>query len=208
MPKPRNLLFDLGGVIMDIRKERCIEAFERLGLRNASAYFGDYSQQGPFLALERGDITIDEFHGALRRDLPADVADQAIDHAFCQFLIGIPIHRLRELEKLKRHFNVALLSNTNPIMWNSTIRHEFEKDGRDVDHYFPGGIVTSFEAKALKPEAEIFSYTAKKLNIVPEETLFLDDSQANLDAASQLGFNTLLVPTDTEFPTLLEAVLN
>lgn len=192
---------------MDIRKENCIEAFRRLGLRNATSYFGDYSQNGPFLALERGDISIAEFHSILRKDLPEGVSDAEIDNAFCQFLVGIPRHRLGELEQLARRFNVCLLSNTNPIMWHSTIRHEFEQDGKTIKHYFPGGMVTSFEANALKPEPKIFEYTVSRLGIRPEETLFLDDSQLNLDAAAKLGFNTALVPTDTEFSDILKRVL-
>ena len=207
MMEIKNLLFDLGGVVMDIRKENCVEAFRQLGLRNASSYFGDYSQQGPFLALERGDITEAEFHAELRKDLPEGVGDSAIDEAFCKFLVGVPPRRLDELEALGKRFNVCLLSNTNPIMWHSTIRHEFEKKGFNMEHYFPGGMVTSFEAKAVKPDPKIFEFTIKKLGIRPEETLFLDDSQANLDSAAKLGFHTALVPTDTEFIEVLHKTL-
>ena len=198
----KNLLFDLGGVIMDIRKERCVEAFEALGLKDASGYFGEFSQQGPFMALERGDISVAEFHEALRPNLPAGTSDQAIDAAFCRFLIGIPAHRLRALEELKAKYNVYLLSNTNPIMWDSTIRTEFEKDGHDREYYFDG-MVTSFEANSLKPEEKIFRYTADTLGIDPAETLFFDDSQANLDAAAKLGFKTALVAPGTEFVDIL-----
>ena len=200
----KNLLFDLGGVIMDIRKENCIEAFRRLGLMNASSCFGDYSQHGPFMALERGDISTDLFHAELHKDLPEGVSDAEIDEAFCRFLVGIPPRRLDELEALGKNYNMCLLSNTNPIMWHSAIRHDFEQKGHDIDYYFPGGTVTSFEANALKPEPAIFEYTVQKLDIVPEETLFLDDSVMNLEAAAALGFKTLHVPTDTEFYDLLK----
>lgn len=207
MDNIKNLLFDLGGVIMDIRKENCVAAFERLGLRNASTYFGDYSQHGPFLALERGDISVGQFHEALRKDLPPHVSDEQIDDAFCQFLIGIPPRRLHELEKLRLKYNLCLLSNTNPIMWHSTIRKEFEKEGKNIDYYFPGGIVTSFEANSLKPEAKIFEYAVEKLGIEPARTLFLDDSVINLEASEKLGFNTAHVPTDSEFSDILSKIL-
>lgn len=204
MEQIKNLLFDLGGVIMDIKKENCVAAFERLGLKDASSYFGDFSQHGIFMQLERGDITVDEFHRQMHALLPAEVTDRQIDDAFCKFLVGIPAHRLAELEALGRDYNICLLSNTNPVMWNSTIKAEFEKEGKDINHYFPGGMVTSFEANALKPEAKIFRFTAEKLGIKPEETLFLDDSQANLDGAAKLGFRTALVPTDTGFYEILK----
>ena len=58
-------MFDLGGVIMDIEKERCVAAFDRLGLRDAASFFGEYSQKGPFLRLEEGTMTVDDFHQAM-----------------------------------------------------------------------------------------------------------------------------------------------
>lgn len=201
-----NLLFDLGGVIMDIRKENCIAAFEKLGLRDAASYFGEYSQQGPFMLLERGDMSVDDFHAALRPNLPAGVTDSQIDEAFCKFLIGIPVSRLKALRELRRRYPVYLLSNTNPIMWNSTIRTEFEKEGRTREDYFDG-MITSFEAHSLKPDPAIFAYTAEKLGIDPADTLFLDDSQTNLDAAGRLGFRTALVTPDKDFSEILAAIL-
>ncbi len=202
----KNLLFDLGGVIMDIEKERCVAAFEELGLRDARSYFGDFSQQGPFMRLEQGTISPDEFHAALRTGLPEGVSDEAIDRAFCKFLIGIPAHRLDELRRLRRSYRVYMLSNTNPIMWKSKIRDDFGQQGLTREDYFDG-IVTSFEAKALKPDRAIFDYACRKLGIRPEETLFIDDSQANLDAAAALGFRTALAAPHTEFIQVITPIL-
>ena len=189
----KNLLFDLGGVIMDIRREDCVAAFSRLGLKNANDYFGEYRQRGVFMKLESGEIGPDEFHAELRRALPSGVSDEQIDEALCCFLTGIPRYRLDMLEALGKKFNVALLSNTNKIMWDRTIRTEFEKAGRNREFYFPGGIVTSFEARSMKPDAKIFEYAVEKLGIKPEETVFYDDSQANVDAAARMGFHTVHV---------------
>lgn len=200
----RNLLFDLGGVIMDIEKDRCVDAFARLGLPDAPSYFGEYSQKGPFMLLEEGAITTDDFHSSLRADIGREVSDSEIDHAFCQFLIDIPAHRLAELRKLREHYRIYLLSNTNPIMWHSKIRDEFTKEGHEREDYFDG-MVTSFEALSLKPDEKIFRYAERHLGIAPDETIFLDDSQRNLDAAEKLGFHTLLVPPGSEFATLLAA---
>lgn len=202
----KNLLFDLGGVIMDIEKERCVAAFEELGLRDARSYFGDFSQQGPFMRLEQGTISPDEFHAALRTGLPKGVSDEDIDRAFCKFLIGIPAHRLDELRRLRRSYRVYMLSNTNPIMWKSKIRDDFGQQGLTREDYFDG-IVTSFEAKALKPDRAIFDYACRKLGIRPEETLFIDDSQANLDAAAALGFRTALAAPHTEFIQVITPIL-
>ena len=87
-------------------------------------------------------------------------------------------------------------------MWHSRIAEEFRQEGMEREDYFDG-IVTSFEARSIKPDAKIFHTVVETLGIKPEETLFLDDSQKNLDAASALGFRTLLVTPGSEFFELL-----
>lgn len=199
----KNLLFDLGGVIMDIEKDRCVEAFTRLGLPDAPSYFGVYSQQGPFMQLEEGEITAADFHRAMREAIGRpDVTDDDIDAAFCRFLIGIPVRRLADLRALRKRYRIYMLSNTNPIMWNSRIRTEFEQEGLTREDYFDG-IVTSYEAGAMKPDARIFRHVVGQLGIEPSETVFLDDSERNLTAAAALGFGTQLVRPGEEFMTLL-----
>lgn len=198
----KNLLFDLGGVIMDIEKDRCVRAFADLGLPDAASYFGEYSQKGPFMLIEEGAVSVDDFHRELRHDIGRTVKDDEIDKAFCRFLIGIPARRLADLRRLREHYGVYLLSNTNIIMWNSKIKDEFTHEGLQREDYFDG-IVTSFEARALKPDERIFRYAADTLGINPSETLFLDDSQRNLDAAATLGFHSLLVAPGSEFVDLL-----
>lgn len=201
----KNLLFDLGGVIMDICRLNCVASFERLGMKDADSFLGEYSQKGPFLQLEEGLITEAEFRTAVRTFIDGDVTDAQIDKAFCDFLVGIPVHRLAQLRELKKRYDIYMLSNTNPIMWHSRIAEEFRHEGMEREDYFEG-IVTSFEARSIKPDAKIFHTVVEKLGVKPEETLFLDDSQKNLDAAAQLGFHTLLVTPGSEFFELLKAI--
>ncbi|MDE6121586.1 MAG: HAD family phosphatase [Muribaculaceae bacterium] len=199
----RNLLFDLGGVIMDIERLNCVKAFQALGLKNAESFFGDYAQTGIFMALEDGSASVEEFHAALRAALPDGISDYQIDNALNRFLTGIPVERLQALRNLRRRgFGIYLLSNTNPIMWNSRIASEFAKEGLRREDYFDG-MVTSFEAKCAKPDSRIFEYTVEKLGIEPAETLFFDDSKANTDAAAALGFATAHVLPGTEFTDYL-----
>lgn len=190
----KDLLFDLGGVIMDIRRENCVKAFQELGMSDIGEFLGDYGQKGAFKLLEEGALTPDEFRAEIMKSCPGGTAGSQIDDAFNQFLVGIPAYRLEALAGLRRRYGVYLLSNTNKIMWDSRIAEEFRKiPGREMDSYFDG-TVTSFEARALKPSAEIFGYAVRKLGIVPEETLFLDDSQENIRAAVALGFHGAVVP--------------
>lgn len=194
----KNLLFDLGGVIMDIRRENCEQAFRELGMADIGDFLGDYGQKGPFAALEEGKITEEEFREEVRKHIPGDVTDEDIDKAFNRFLTGIPVKRLEELRKLRKNYKIYMLSNTNSIMWRQDIARYFRQEGLTVDDYFDG-IVTSFEAKCCKPAPGIFRYVVEKLGILPEETIFFDDSKSNVEAAAELGFLTCHVAPGMEF---------
>lgn len=183
---------------MDIDRFRAIRAFNSLGFTEAGDYLGDYRQEEPFAGLEGGTVTVEEFHSKLHSLMPASVTDEDIDRAFTRFLIGIPVERLHALRRLRSQYRVYILSNTNPIMWNGFIAREFAKDGHSLDYYVEGAI-TSFEARCMKPDRQIFDYTAKKLDIKPAETMFFDDSQANCEAARSLGWNVAHVPAHAEF---------
>lgn len=198
----KNLLFDLGGVIMDIRRENCEEAFRQLGMADIGEYLGDYGQKGPFAALEEGKISEEEFRAEVRRHIAREVSDEEIDRAFNRFLTGIPVMRLEELRKLRGKYKLYMLSNTNSIMWRQDIAEAFRQEGLTVDDYFDG-IVTSFEAKCCKPAPGIFNRVVEKFGIRPEETVFFDDSKANVEAAAKLGFATRHVAPGLEFYEIL-----
>ena len=194
----KNLLFDLGGVVMNIRRENCVRAFEALGMTDANNLLGEYEQAGVFAGVENGSLSAAEFRDEIRRVIGRDIADDEIDAAFCKFLTGIPEERLKALEDLHGRFGMYVVSNTNPIMWNSEIARQFSKLGHDINYYFDG-TVTSFEARAMKPDARIFEKVVADFGIRPDETLFFDDSKANCEAAEKLGFRTVHVAPGTEF---------
>lgn len=202
----QNLLFDLGGVIMNLDRMRCVRALEALGMPDATEMLGEYGQKGPFLALEKGEIDAEEFHRLLKPRFSRPVSDEEIDHALNLFLTGIPVSRLKALRELRRRYKVYLLSNTNPIMMDGYIAEQFRQEGREINDYFDG-IVTSYEAKCYKPDRAIFDYTCRQFGLQPEETLFFDDSQANVEAARKLGFNAALVAPGKEFTDILCEVI-
>lgn len=195
----QNLLFDLGGVIMDIRRENAVEALRGLGMENAGSFLGEYVQSGPFLDLESGKISAEEFRNEIRRYISGPVSDSEIDAAFTRFLVGIPEKRLQALTELNaKGYKLYMLSNTNPIMWNGEIASQFRKQGQDINYYFKG-IVTSFEAGCCKPDPRIFELALRKFGIKAGETLFLDDSEKNTEAAARLGFNVATIKPGEEF---------
>lgn len=192
-PLTRHLMFDLGGVIMDIDRQRCVDYFDALGMDNADDFFDAYTQKGPFLLLEAGQISPDEFRALMREKLPEGVTDEQIDHGLSLFLCGIPEERLNLLRRLRdAGHGVWLLSNTNPIMWHNDILPEFQKQGLDINAYFDG-TVTSFEAKVCKPDHVIYDYALAKFGINPAETTFFDDGPANVRAARECGMNSELI---------------
>lgn len=189
---------------MDIEHERAVKAFAELGMADADSFFDPYTQRGLFLQLEQGLISAEEFRNQVRPLFARPVSDEEMDRALNRFLVGIPVERLNRLKQLREQgHGVYLLSNTNPIMWNSYIAQEFEKLGGTVNDYFDG-IITSFEVKVCKPDPRIFQLAAEKFNINPAETTFYDDSAANCRAASELGFHTEHVTAENSFLKLTE----
>lgn len=203
MSKIKNLLFDLGGVVIDIERQRCVDSLTALGMTNANEMIGLYRQSGPFLQLEAGALSPAEFCNAMRATMPEGVTDAQIEQAICNFIIDIPTHRLVALRQLREKYGTYVLSNTNPIMFEGIIDKLFRKEGRQMSDYFDG-VTVSYRAKHNKPAPEIFEYAITTMGIRPEETLFLDDSQRNLDAAAKFGFATALVPEGGEFMDILK----
>lgn len=198
----KNLMFDLGGVIMKIERQRAVDALREIGLDDADEMLGEYGQHGIFLQLELGNVTPQQWRDELRRHISKEVTDRQIDRAFERFLVGIPVERLRELEELRRDYKIYMLSNTNKLMWEDVIDSEFRKDGHDMAYYFDG-VLPSFEEHCYKPDAEIFNRACQKFGIKPEDTIFFDDSLTNVEAAKALGFGGVHVVDERPFKSYL-----
>ena len=199
-----NIVFDLGGVIFNIDRDKCVSILEDLGLAGAARLLDLYCQSGDFLALEEGRISAGEFFDILRRDCAKpDVSDAELTDALCSFITSLPVHRLEALRKLRdTGKRVYALSNTNPIMYHTVIDRMFRVEGLSVLDYFDG-MILSFQEKVCKPAPAIFEILLRRHSLEPEKPLFLDDSQKNCEAARRCGINALLVPEDTEFTELL-----
>lgn len=188
----KNLLFDLGGVIVDLCPERAVKSFEDVGLADAGKLLDPYAQTGVFLQLEEGKITPEQFYERLRQHATRPVTDRELDEAFFSFIKGLPVRRLQALRQLRKRYKVYALSNTNRIMVDKMASRLFAQEGREMADYFDG-MVLSYEVGVCKPDAEIFRIAIRQLGILPEETLFFDDSQANVDVARKLGFKAVRV---------------
>ena len=188
----------MGGVLIDIEKQCCVDAFLKLGFENIEDYLGDFEQKGAFMQLEEGSISENQFYESIREEIP-NASNEEIAEAFNAFITGMCKGKLEMIEDLKsRGYRVLLLSNTNPIIFPYVCEKYFKSGDKDIDYYFDSTFL-SYELGATKPNPNIFRELIKRSGIMPEETLFIDDSQANLDSAAQFGFETYLAKQSTDF---------
>lgn len=195
-------MFDLGGVVIDLDRERCIHRLEELGITDAGSLLGLYRQEGPFLDLETGRITAAEFYDILRSKARPGTTDVELQDAFNAFLVDLPVRRLQALRKLRGKKRIFALSNTNPVMYNSWIARAFRAEGLTVNDYFEG-VVASFGEGCCKPDLRIFQILISRYGLEPGRTLFLDDSEANCRAAEDAGLKSLRVAEGSDFISLL-----
>lgn len=191
MKSIKNIIFDLGGVVIDLARENAVSALTELGVEDTERLLGEYAQQGEFLKLETGEITVAEFYDNLMPRCHKGTTCKEIQDAFNRFLVKLPIERLRELRALREAgYKVYMLSNTNPVMFDSWIDEAFRQEGLTVNDYFDG-IVTSYKEHVCKPDPRIFENIIRRYSLNGEETLFLDDSEANCESARKTGLHAL-----------------
>lgn len=191
--KIKNIIFDLGGVVIDIERNQAVLALESLGISDANALLGEYEQKGPFLLLESGKITAAQFYDHLIPLCRRDTNCTDVQDAFERFLIRLPMERLVAIRKLRdAGHRVFVLSNTNPIMFNHWIDLAFRQEGLTINDYFDG-IVVSYQERTCKPDPRIFSNLVRRYGLDPAETLMLDDSEANCESARSIGLQAIQV---------------
>lgn len=195
----KNIIFDFGCVLVDLNKQRCVEAFRNIGAESISAYVDECRQEDLFHDLETGNIGIGKFCDEVRRKAPACTADNdTICRAWNSLLGDIPERRLKKLLNLKDRYRLFVLSNTNPIHWQKAVNDYFTKDGMTVDEYFEK-VFLSYHMHMVKPDSEIFTRTLDEAGIKAEETLFIDDSEANCRSAAAEGITVMHVTDGDEW---------
>lgn len=197
-------MIDLGGVMIDLDRDRCVAAFEALGLAGADRMLGLYRQEEPFLSIETGRISSAYFYDRMRELTGRDISDAAIEEAFDAFLVGLPVERLAALRRLRaRGYRTYMISNTNSIMYDGWIKRAFMQEGLRVGDYFDG-IVTSFAEGVCKPDAELFSTVLRRHGLEAGESLLLDDSEANCEAARTLGMKAVRIIGERDFVSVAD----
>lgn len=198
----KNVIIDLGGVMIDLDRDRCVREFEALGIQGADEMLGLYRQKEPFLSIETGRITVADFYDRLRRIAGRNIDDKLFEEAFYAFLVDLPVERLAALRRMREAgLKLYMISNTNVVMYDGWIKRAFMQEGLRVGDYFDG-IVTSFAEGSCKPDPQIFNTVINRYSLDPRESILLDDSEANCDEARRLSMHALRIWGDE---TLLTA---
>jgi FMN phosphatase YigB (HAD superfamily) len=183
----KNIVFDLGGVILDIDYNLTVKAFEDLGIPNFKEQYSKMSQSNLFDNIETGKISPDEFRNLIREVAKKTISDAEIDAAWNALILHLPQHRIEILKNLHVNYRLFLLSNTNKIHYDDyseVIKRENGIEG--LEPLFEKTYL-SHEMGLRKPDPEIFQVVLNENNLVPKETLFIDDSPQHIASAKTLG---------------------
>lgn len=187
MPKIKNVLFDLGGVLLNIDYQKTAIAFTQLGVQQFDELYSQAAASDLFEALETGDITEDDFYAATLLYCAPSTTRQQMETAWNAMLLNFRISGLNHLETLGKHYAIYLLSNTNSIhlrAFNTMFQQQTGKTA--LDDYF----IKAYYSHLIhqrKPNVATYTSVLADAGLLAEETLFVDDSINNIIAAKQAG---------------------
>ena len=205
MKEIKNIAFDFGGVVLALSLEGAIKTFERIGVKDARQRLDAFHQKGVFEDLEAGRISMEEFRVAMCQLVGKEVSLQDCYEAWHGYVDYVPQQNLDMLLRLRgKGYQACLLSNTNPFMMMWAESPEFDGQGHPVSYYFDK-LYLSYQCGVMKPAPKIFQMMLEGQNALPEETLFIDDSETNVQIARSLGIRTLC-PHDNEDWTIFPEI--
>ena len=184
----KNIVFDLGGVLIDLDFKSAINGLQKAGFANVKEQLQAFDREGIFQKFEVGEISADEFRAAIRENAIVTLTDTEINNLWNLMLLEIPREKLELILDLRSKYMVYLLSNTNSIHWDYVCKNAFNYRGFRMDDYFEETFL-SYEMHLAKPDKAIFEKMLNDANLLPEETLFIDDLEANCKAAEEVGIH-------------------
>jgi putative hydrolase of the HAD superfamily len=200
------IVFDLGGVLIDLDFDACVNAFkEQLGFERITDILDKWRQRGIYGDMEEGKITADEFRTEVLKESREGSTPDMIDKCIDVFLTGMDDYKVDLLKELSRKYDLFILSNNNPIAMNRSHKI-WEEKGLDYKTVFKEEFI-SCEMHLMKPGQEIFLEAIRRIGRKPEELLFIDDSLSNVEAAKKAGMNADLYIPKEDLRKLIEAWL-
>ena len=200
-----NIIFDLGNVILNIDYQNTIDAFEKIGVPNASIFYSKSSQLNIFNQLETGRISKQNFILEIQKFVPKASASQIIN-AWNALLEDLPNERLEILKNIKDKFSIFLLSNTNTIHIEKIIDKLGKKKYEEFYNLFDK-VYYSHEVKLRKPNADIFKLVIKENCLSIKNTLFIDDSIQHIESAKKIGLKTYHLDGDETLESIFPDII-
>ena len=186
----KNIIFDLGNVLVKLNPEGCIGAFKAIGMGELVDSNPQSEGMKLMSKLGVGMITTEEFCEAARKLTGTDVTNEEIINAANKMLVEIPDEKKERLLQLKKAgYRLFLLSNTIDVHWDYCLENLFPYQNHGADDYFEQCFLSQ-RMHLAKPNARIYEEVIRQANIHPDETLFIDDLKENCEAAEKLGIHT------------------
>lgn len=197
-----NIIFDLGGVILEVDYNLTRIAFEKLGVVHFDEMYSQANADQLFQKLETGKITEDLFYTELNRCTGLNLSHEEIRKAWNAMLLSFRERSLEFLEQIRSKYKIFLLSNTNYIHMNSFkgIFHQKERS-KTFEEYFDKAFY-SCEIGLRKPDAGCYDWIIRELKIDSAKTLFIDDSLHNIEGAKKAGLQTIPLLTGMQIEDL------
>ena len=189
----KNIIFDLGGVILNIRYQNALEAFQKLSTSQQTIAFSQQKQSRLFDDYETGRISDQAFREGLRQHYEIEASDAEIDAAWNAMLLDIPAERITLLQALSQKYRLFLLSNTNAIhLVHFTLLVAEGFAIPSLDSLFEKTYYSHLIGQR-KPDAPVFEHILNRHQLNRRETLFIDDSIQHIEGARQVGLQTLFL---------------
>lgn len=183
----RNIIFDLGGVLLELNTAATTDAFKRIGVLEIEDIYSQKKQIDLFNKLDKGEISPDIFRNEIRGIVGSFLPGTMIEDAWNAMLGPLPQNRVDMLLELKNEFNIFLLSNTNEIHIAALENYLEEAYSRDLFQQLFQKVYYSCRIGMRKPDKEIFEFVLLDNNLSAAETIFIDDSPSHVDGARAAG---------------------
>lgn len=207
MKKIKAIVFDLGGVLVDLDIEGCKNAFKSLlDFQKIDEIIDPCHQKGIYGDLEEGKLTAEDFRRLVLAESRENSSPELVDEAMWHILIGIAPYKAAMLCKLAEEYDLYLLSNNNPICMPRSLQI-FEEAGAPMDKIFKKCFL-SYEMKTLKPSAFFYKSVVEQIGLPSEEMLFIDDSMKNVEGSVASGLPAVWYKPGTDLSALLAEVLD
>ena len=190
MKTVKALLFDLGGVIVDLDYHKTINAFDALGVANTESIYNQFNQTEIFDGFETGSLTGKEFIHLMKHQIPTYSSESEIKKAWNAMILGFEEAKLKQIKKYSEKIPCYLLSNTNEIHLEYIQTLLGEMPFKNLELLFKKCYYSHIIGKR-KPHKETFEWVLNDMGYAAEDVLFIEDSPQHIEGAKTINLNTL-----------------